>query len=119
MNQSHRTNQSTPPEETPHLLTGGLKSPATHKNGTGLVVSVDTAWITFHPDRSPEIPDMYAFLYAVDPSRALHDSRWETAQDLKDEVLQLASIMLSCHPDDWFPMSAINDFLGEGGDGEK
>jgi hypothetical protein len=49
----------------------------------------------------------------------LHDSRWETAQDLKDEVLQLASIMLCCHPDDWFPMSAINDFLGDGGDGKK
>jgi hypothetical protein len=24
--------------------------------------------------------------------------------DLKDEVIQLASIMLSCHPGDWHPM---------------
>jgi hypothetical protein len=96
--------QSTPPEQTPLLLTGGLKSPATHENGSGLVVSIDTVWITFHPGKSLEIPDRYAFLYAVDPSRAMDFSRWETHQDLKDEVLQLASIMLRGHPDDWYPL---------------
>ena len=101
MNQSHSTNQTTPPEPTPHLLPGGLKSPATHENGSGLVVSVDTAWITFHPDKSPEIPDRYAFLH---PVRAAGLLRWEAHRDLKDEVLQLASIMLQCHPGDWYPL---------------
>ena len=68
------------------------------------MVSVDTIWITFHPDRSPEIPDRYSFLSAIHPARALDFSRWEAADDLREEVIQLASIMLSCHPGDWFPL---------------